>query len=59
VTFEVLIKDVRPSGHKFVAYRATFSCEKAAEHKRDILAFLEQLERECPEHMKDPRKEAS
>lgn len=56
MAFQIIIYDVRPSGHKLKCYNATFDCAKASEHKRDILQFLKQLETECPDHMKRQKK---
>jgi len=50
--FKIRIDKIRPSGHVINAYKAEFGCVNAGLHLKDILAFLEQLETECPTCMK-------
>jgi len=48
----IRIDKIRPSEHVINAYKAEFGCVNAGLHLKDILAFLEQLETECPTCMK-------
>ena len=52
-----MIHIIRPSGHELKEYGAEFGCPKAGKHLKDLLEFLEQLETECPEHMKHKPKQ--
>lgn len=46
--FVITVYDVRPSGHKQKAWRGEFWCKNAANHKKDIIKFLDQLKEKCP-----------
>ena len=50
--FRIRIDKIRPSGHVINAYKAEFGCPNSGNHLKDILAFLEQLETECPTCMR-------
>lgn len=40
---EIIVKDVRPSGHKLVAFKATLQVENGAATKQKIETFIKTM----------------